>query len=258
MVRSLRLSGNSSCAFLAALIGLLVPVNPVQSSSAIFVPVLLYHHVKVPKASDNAIERGLTVLPAQMNAQLEYLSNRHFHTVTAARLTEALLGTSTLPSKPVVLTFDDGYSDVYLNAFRILRQHHMRATFFIVPYLLGQPRYLSWSQVQDMSSHGMDIEAHTLTHPDLSVLSWRQLWKEVVGSRQALENRLHRSVRVFAYPYGAYNAVVIRAVARAGFHSAFTTRHGWFANRANILTLPRVHVTQQNSLTSFVQIVHGQ
>ncbi|GAC1444061.1 MAG: hypothetical protein NVSMB52_03010 [Chloroflexota bacterium] len=258
MVRSLRVASNFVCAFLLAPTAFLLPARTAPSGKRIFVPVLLYHHVKMPKATDNAIERGLTVLPSQLNSELSYLLNHHFHTVTAETLTAALLGTSSLPTRPVVLTFDDGYSDVYSNAYRILREHHMQATFFIVPYFLGQPRYLTWGQVQEMSAHGMDIEAHTLTHRDLTVLSWAQMWKEVIGSRQALENRLHRPVHVFAYPYGAFNTVVVRAVRRAGFLSAFTTHHGWFAERKDILTLPRVHVTFQNDLASFARIVHGQ
>lgn len=222
------------------------------------VPVLLYHHIKTLKPSDNVIERGLTVLPSQFAAELAFLQRNGYHTVTAAQLTDALFGRTRLPSKPVVLTFDDGYSDVYANAFPALQRLHMRATLFVVGYFPGQPRYMTWTQIEDMASHGMDIEAHSLTHPDLTTLKWAEMWKQVIGSRQAIEQKLHRPVKVFAYPYGAYNAAVIWAVWRAGFQTAFTTRDGYLMSRAQARLLPRVHVNLSDSIPMFSSLLTGQ
>jgi peptidoglycan/xylan/chitin deacetylase (PgdA/CDA1 family) len=235
-------------------VALVVLVLPLRSAGAASefstrsfrVPVLVYHHVKWPKPSDDATERGLTILPTQFAAHLTYLQTHGYHTVTAARLVAALRGKGRLPSHPVVLTFDDGYRDVYANVYRILRRRRMTATFFICPGFLNSVRYLTWRQVEDMSRHGMDIEAHTMSHPDLRVVPAAQARGEIVQSRQILQTRLHRSVRVFAYPYGAYNAAILRDVSRAGYLAAFTTHVGWVETSTHMLTLPRVYANHNN------------
>lgn len=211
-------------------------------------PVLTFHHVKWLKPSDDAIERGLTILPPQFRTQMQKLRRAGYHTVSAVQAVESLRTGAGLPSRPVVLTFDDGYADVYANVYPVLRRLHMTATFFIVPGFLGTARYLTWAQVLNMSRHGMDIEAHTLTHPDLTTLSPAARWHEIAGSRQILQQRLHRSVRILAYPYGAYNEAVVRDVARAGFYAAFTTRQGWVLSSADLLTLPRVYALHSDAV----------
>ena len=220
-------------------------------AASIFAPVLIYHHVKVLKPTDDAIERGLTVLPAQFDAQLDYLRMHGYTTVTATALTAHLLKSAKLPPNPVVLTFDDGYTDVYADVYQQLRRRHMIATFFIVPGFLNTSRYLTWRQVTDMEHHGMDIEAHTMTHPDLTTLRPEAVWQEVARSRQVLMAHLHHPIEVFAYPYGAYSAAVLTAVSRAGFRAAFTTHQGWVARSDQLLTLPRVYIDIDDTLAVF-------
>jgi len=222
-----------------------------RPGDSIFAPVLIYHHVKLLKPIDNAIERGLTVLPVQFDAQLDYLRTHRYSTVTATALTALLLNSTKLPPNPVVLTFDDGYTDVYVDVYQQLRRRHMVATFFIVPGFLNTPRYLTWDQVTDMEHHGMDIEAHSMTHPDLTTLRPAAVRQEVTRSRQVLMAHLHHPIDIFAYPYGAYNTAVLRAVSRAGFRAAFTTHQGWVARSDQLLTLPRVYIDIDDTLAVF-------
>jgi peptidoglycan/xylan/chitin deacetylase (PgdA/CDA1 family) len=217
----------------------------------IFVPVLIYHHVKALKPSDDAIERGLTVLPSQIDAQLDYLRTTGYHVVTAVQLIQHLRTGSSLPPKPVVLTFDDGYTDMFHGVYQRLLRARLRATFFIVPSFLGTPRYLTWRQVQIMAAHGMDIEAHTMTHPDLTRISPRSVRWQLAESRRELQLRLHRAVRLFAYPYGAHSPHVLFAVSRAGYWAAFTTQQGWVASSARPLIEPRVYVDIDDTITIF-------
>lgn len=225
--------------------------NHDRKHDSVFCPVLVFHHVKPLKPSDDAIERGLTVLPAQFDAELNYLARNHYHTVSAARLVAFLRTGAPLPSNPVVITFDDGYSDLYGTAFHELRAHHMVGTFFVVPGFLDHSRYLTWTQVEDMARHGMDIESHTMSHPDLTVVSPAQVWDEVSESRSLLQRNLHRPVRIFAYPYGTFNARVLTDLGKAGYWAAFTTRQGWRPTRFELLTLPRVYVDLDDTISIF-------
>lgn len=226
-------------------------VRAARPPARLFVPVLIYHHVKAPKPGDDAIERGLSVLPGAFAAQLQYLRFHGYHTVTASTLVDALRGGKQLPPRPIVLTFDDGYSDIYPNVYPLLRRYRMTATFFIAPGLLDKPRYMSWRQIATLASHGMDVEAHSMSHPDLTMVSAAQRHGEIWDSRRVLEARLHRAVRVFAYPYGAYNASVLADVAHAGYLAAFTTHEGWLAGSDQLLTLPRVYVDPDDTIDIF-------
>src|SRR5207248_967020 len=119
----------------------------------------------------------------QLEGELRYLRTHSYDTVTAAALVQALRTGGRLARNPVVLTFDDGYADIYRTAYPMLRRYRMTATFFIVPGFLNTHRYLTWRQVEDMQRHGMDIEAHTMTHPDLTTVGSRQLRYELAQSR---------------------------------------------------------------------------
>lgn len=221
-----------------------------------YVPVLIYHHIKNLKPSDNATERGLTILPAQFQAQLRYLQTHGYHAISAATLAAALQGKGTLPRKPVVLSFDDGYRDVYTNVFPLLRRMHLTATFFVVPGFLDSVRYLTWNQVEQMSRHGMDIEAHTMSHPDVTLVPAAQARNEIDQSRLVLQRRLHKPVRIFAYPYGDYNAAVLRDVQAAGYVAAFTTHQGWIESGGEMLTLPRVYANHDDTVPVRLALVH--
>lgn len=242
---------------LTVALSLLVPVAGHASSPRLLaVPVIVYHHVKWLKRSDNATERGLTILPSQFAAQLLYLRRNNYHTVSALQVVEALRGRRTLPPRPVVLTFDDGYRDVYAGVFRRLQALHMTATFFLPPGLLGGARYLTWDQVKTMARAGMDIEAHSMTHPDLTRVPPRQQRVEVRRSRAVLQSRLHRPVRIFAYPYGSTNAAVQRLVQRSGYLGAFTTRVSWTESSASLFTLPRVYANHDTTVPVVPRLYH--
>jgi peptidoglycan/xylan/chitin deacetylase (PgdA/CDA1 family) len=223
----------------------------------VFAPVLIYHHVKPLLPSDDAIERGLTVLPSQFEAQIRYLRTTGYRVITAAQLARHLRTGSALPAKPVVLSFDDGYADTFGQVYGRLLRAHVKGTFFIVPSFLGTPRYLSWRQVEIMAAQGMDIEAHTMTHPDLTRIGPRSVRWQLTESRRELRARLHRAVNVMAYPYGAYSQQVVAAVARAGYQAAFTTQQGWVESSAHPLIEPRVYVDIDDTLAIFAGRVRG-
>lgn len=258
MDRSLRLTCGIVLAVAAVFPGVIRShASPATIPPQIFAPVLIYHHVKPLKRTDDAIERGLTVLPSQFAAQLRYLRTAGYHPVTALQLIQHLRMGSSLPSKPVVMTFDDGYSDMFQDVYQPLLRAHLGGTFFIVPSFVGTSRYLTWRQLQIMAAHGMDIEAHTMTHPDLTRIGPRGLRWQLGECRRELQARLRRSVRLFAYPYGAYSLDVIAAVSRAGYHAAFTTREGWVASSAHALTEPRVYVDVDDTIAIFAGRVRG-
>jgi len=129
------------------------------------VPILLYHSI-----TDDATPRyrRWTVSPAMFAAQLAYLHEHHYTPITVSQLVHAFSDTTQLPSRPIVLTFDDGLADFYTNALPILAKHHFRATLYITTgYVGGTSRWLAalgegerpmlqWSQLSEIDAAGIE------------------------------------------------------------------------------------------------------
>ena len=133
-----------------------------------------------------------------------------------------------LPDKPIVLTFDDGYTDNYANAFPVLHNHKFTGTFFVITQFVNENRwgYMSWAQLDEMAKAGMEIGSHSLDHPELRGKSRAFQFHQLVDSKQMIETRLGTSVWSFAYPAGKYDANTISVLGSGGYLSAVTEIQG--------------------------------
>ena len=187
----------------AATLPLRLPaVLPVRTLS---VPILMYHHV-APAAAPGDIYPGLTVADADFVAQLAYLHEHGYHTIDLRQLFGALYAHKALPARPIILTFDDGYLDNYTHALPILRHAKDKAEFNIITGFVGRTlgvnTYMTWPQIKAMAAGGMEIESHTINHPDLGILPEDKVRYELRDSRAALQRELGVPVQFFAYPDG--------------------------------------------------------
>ena len=96
------------------------------------------------------------VTTADFKQQLAYLAEQGYQPISLLDFMKAKKGKVTLPEKPVVLTFDDGYLDNYTILLPILEERQLKGTVFMVTNDIGQDGYLSWDQLRDMQARGMD------------------------------------------------------------------------------------------------------
>jgi peptidoglycan/xylan/chitin deacetylase (PgdA/CDA1 family) len=203
------------------------------------VPVLTYHRVHTMPAVG---QPDLIVDPANFAAELKALHDGGYHTISQAQLFHALYDRKPLPSKPVLISVDDGYVDDVRTILPDLERWHMVATFFVITGRITEPGFLDASQIRELDRAGMDVGDHTAHHVDLRLLTPSQLQAETAGSRKTLEAVLGHPVYFFAYPFGVFNDRVVHAVHDAGFTMAFTTAGGTTESTASPLTMPRIHV----------------
>jgi peptidoglycan/xylan/chitin deacetylase (PgdA/CDA1 family) len=189
------------------------------------VPIFLYHYVEELPAGADEIRQNLTVSPAEFAAQLQYLADNGYHTITLEHLYYHLWEGLPLPEKPVVLTFDDGYRDAYEVVFPLLKRYGFVGTFFIftAPVEEDNLSYLTWSMIEEMSWSGMEIASHGQRHVGVAGLSNETLMKEVHESKLKIESRIGRPVHFFCYPYGVYDTAAIAALQSSGYWGAVTT-----------------------------------
>ena len=193
------------------------------------VPILMYHSV-APQGD------ALTVAPAELDAQLDYLQSAGFNTVTLRDVVDAQDGHGKLPHRPIVLTFDDGYADAATEVLPRLLQRGQKATFFIISGFCGEDtgtrvtqwhkQFLTWPEVAALEQAGMEIGSHTVSHRKLSPLTRADLRAEVTQSRAALERYLGTRIEFFAYPYNDQSKWVRRAVEKAGYRGAVVGARG--------------------------------
>lgn len=214
-------------------------------SESLAVPVLYYHSVM------QEVGNEVRMPPEQFEAQMAFLQDQGYQSVTLSQLYQAKYFQGTLPSKAFVITFDDGYVDNYTTAFPILKKYGFVAAVFMVSSYANGEGFMSWAQLEELVSNGWEIESHSATHPNLSTIDAAALLSEVESPKKLLEKELGRTVNFFAYPYGEFNEDVVLAVKKAGYLMAFTTERGWADNRADAWHTHRVYCFANMGMNEF-------
>jgi peptidoglycan/xylan/chitin deacetylase (PgdA/CDA1 family) len=216
------------------------------------VPILMYH------ALSPACTPGFgrwTLSPERFESHLRYLSQQGYRTLTVAELAERRRHGALDPSaRLIVLTFDDAYADFLDVAMPALLRYGMTATLFVpTGYAGGRSGWmraagegdravLTWRELGEVSRCGIEIGAHSHTHPELDTLPARGQVEEARLSKQLLEQHLGVPVTSFAYPFGLYDRRVREAVAAEGYTAA-CTMNSWAATSGDhLLELPRLAI----------------
>jgi peptidoglycan/xylan/chitin deacetylase (PgdA/CDA1 family) len=194
---------------------------------------------------------------ARFSSQMRGLARAGYHGVTLSQVWAAWHGGPALPSRPVVVSFDDGYSAQYSVAGRVLRSVRWPGVLNLEVSRVDVRGGLSSAQVRTLVRRGWEIASHTFTHPDLTKLSAPQLQHEVTDSRAELRRRFGVEVAFFCYPYGRTSPAVEDAVAMAGYSGATTTSRGVAAPSTDPLALPRVTVRPRDTAASLAQRLHA-
>jgi peptidoglycan/xylan/chitin deacetylase (PgdA/CDA1 family) len=225
---------------------------PAPGKAAI-VPILMYHHIQDLASDASELRLTWTVAPQNFDAQMAFIAQRGFHTITMAQLVGQLKDDKPLPAKPIIISFDDGWEEQYAVALPILKKNNLIGTFFVYTRPIDHAQYMTWAQLQEMSAEGMDIQPHTLTHPHLRALPPDEAMKEIADSKSILETRLGRPMIALAYPFGEYNAAIIEMLKRAGFEAAVTLDPGYRQRADELFTLHRIRVSYRDSLDDFAK-----
>lgn len=212
-----------------------------------YLAVIVWHDVVTPREVwfDTTVETFRT--------QLEAIKRGGFHVITLAALRDHLERGTPVPSKPLVLTFDDDGHGLYLNAFPLLRKYGFPAALFVHTNFVGKTtskKHNTWPQLTEMSRSGLiDVQSLTANHPpDLRALDDAAVMHELALSKMSLEKRLGKPVYALVYPEDNYDDRLARLAARAGYRLAFIEDWGAAGDSINLLTIHRY-----SALTRFDQ-----
>ena len=242
--------------------------------------ILLYH--KIGKYPQNAKFPGLYVTEDDFDRQIKYLKNTGYTFLTLSELKTLYdynykpmeAGSPDAPrpvnltpapekKKYAAITFDDGSKSVYSGGLKVMRNNGVKATVFMVPGLIGGvnewdikngeniDEMLSLSELKEMCGYGIEIGAHTMTHPRLTQISSVEAFNEISLSKKNLEYLLGVSVNFFAYPYGDYSEETEKLVEKAGFYGACITKTGIVKRGADFFALKRVAIRHNTGFFKF-------
>ena len=211
------------------------------------IPILMYHSI-----SDDDPNNNLLVPPSMFEEQMAWLEANEF---TAMDLDEALdsMETGKVPKRPVVITFDDGYSDNYTSAFPSLKNHGLKATFFVITDGVDDGYYMSSEMLKEMQSNGMSIQNHTANHLELDKLSREDAYDTIKRGQDFLRNNIGSDANYLCYPVGKYNSETIEIEKELGIKAATTTQGGISSIGDGLYQLKRVRIYPM-SIESFSSI----
>lgn len=201
--------------------------------------ILEYHMINDNTDGD---EKKYSVTPAEFREQLAYLKANGYETISMRDFMLAKKGRLTLPEKPIVLTFDDGYKDNYYNMLPILEEFAMKATVYIVTNDIGKEKYLSYNELKDMQSRGVEFGSHTANHLPLTALSREKQIEEIKLSKLILEWNGLNTIYTFSYPNGAYDENLPQILKENEYLTAVTGEAGVNTFNTNPYLLHRTHI----------------
>ena len=186
-----------------------------------------------------------------------YFKEKKYTTISPWEVVKCIQNGGNFPEKRFLIAFDDGYKNNYTDAFPILKECNFSAVIFLTTSHCGKindwpyqhnsiPRLpmLSWKEIKEMSSYGIEFGAHTQNHPRLTEVSICKAKDEIIRSKIEIEEKLDKPVDFFSYPFGSYDARV-REVVMTMFKGAISNRAGKVHAKSDAYALERINATSQ-------------
>lgn len=212
------------------------------------VPVLMYHHVQSEESAVTNKQTSISVYTNYFEKQMQYLKDKNYNVISVTQLVDFFDNGTPIPSKSVLITFDDGYEDFYTDAFPILQKFSFPATVFIPTGLMNNTSYLSWEQISSMSNLIL-FANHTWSHKNVKTTTKDMEYEISTADTQLNEHSLNFP-KVFAYPYGLDSTLAENYLDSLKYKLAFTTSSGSVLCKKQRFSLPRIRIGN-TSLSSY-------
>ena len=228
------------------------------------VPIITYHHFS--EKCTNAL-----CMPVEEFArQMALLAEEGYRTVTMKEVLRFVNYQQPLPRKTVAITIDDGYRSVYELVYPILKRYNFKATLFIyTDFIDNSPNALSWEQLRELTEAGFEVEAHTITHADLTLKRkgesqaeyLKRIRRELRIPRELIRKHLRQEAVWLAYPYGRWNKLVISMAIEEGYRGGVTVTRGatpFFVDPFRVGRNQVMNPVKGHAFEQLVKYFHGE
>ena len=186
------------------------------------VPILCYHQIRDWTARDSKGAKDYIIPIADFKAQIKMLADSGYHTISPDQLYAYMTTGAKLPSKPILLTFDDTDLDQFTIARPTLEQYGYKAMYFVMTVSLGRPHYMTKAMVKQLSDEGNIIGSHTWDHHNVKKYQGQDWVTQIDKPTKTLEDITGKKINYFAYPFGLWNTQAFPELKKRGFVAAFS------------------------------------
>lgn len=250
-------------------------VKKLYPCKGVSIPILMYHGIAVNQGKKVYPYYETTTSPYIFEKHMRFLYENNYTVLNINEVIKAIKSPNHVlrsgrRSKLVAITFDDGFRDFYTDAFPILQKYGFTVTVFLPTDMINnqhtkfkEKEYLSWTEVQDLSSKGIIFGSHTVTHPKLILLQSTDIEYEVRYSKKTIEDKLGKSVESFSYPYAfpeenkEFRKYLRSILESSGYKNAVTTIIGTAKERDDRFFLKRIPINVYDDIPLFRAKIEG-
>jgi len=228
-------------------------INFVQIEGEFELPILVLHHIGESPASASADTRVWYVSEEKFEELLKTLQEKNYKTLFMSEVLD-FVERGQLPEKSIVLTFDDGASDFYDNAWVLLKKYNMKATVNMMTGVRGE-NWLNSDEIKELDASGLvEFQSHTRYHAYLTRISKSEAREELQKSKEYLEELLGKPVEVIGYPFGLYNDEIISIARDLGYKAGLTIKSGAIQNTEELFQMKRFIFTNSSNINTLLGI----
>ena len=186
------------------------------------VPILCYHRIRNILSTDGANMKTYSVNPTDFAKQMKALSDNGYHSILPNQLYDYLVYNTKLPSKPVMITFDDTREEQYRLAVPEMDKYGFKGVYFIMTISINRPKYMTKEQIKKLSDTGHGIGTHSWDHHMVTKYVGKDWENQLVKPKKKLEDITGKPIHYFAYPDGVWNHASIAEIKKNGYQLAFS------------------------------------
>ena len=196
----------------------------------------------------------LFVKTSEFEKQMKYLHDNGYTTLFLSEIE-----TAKNYDKPIIITFDDGYDNVYNNAFPIMKKYNIKSDLYLITRFNPRPLYVDTNMIKEMDASGIvEMGSHTLVHVNLAQNTYEVQENELRESQKDLETLLEKKINTIAYPYGGYNSNTIK-ITKEYYDYAVTVEGGFnYSNKLDRLRLKRFKIPRSMDINTFINVIEGK
>jgi peptidoglycan/xylan/chitin deacetylase (PgdA/CDA1 family) len=247
-----------------------IPEHLLADSEAKKIPILMYHSISEPKHIISEQLKPFTVSPTSFSEHIKYLHEHGYTSLTVTQLITLLYhDKQNLPERPVVVTFDDGFANFFTDALPILKRYNFVATLYIATaFIGGTSRWLwreketthpmlTWKQIQEIHAQGIECGGHSHTHPQLDIVPLSVARREIIQSKELLEQHLGQKVYSFAYPHGYHSGPIQQVLKDVGYTSACAVKYEMCQETTNPFSLARLLASEETRVDTLAALLNS-
>jgi peptidoglycan/xylan/chitin deacetylase (PgdA/CDA1 family) len=185
------------------------------------VPILCYHRLRDYRPTDGPGAKTYIVPGAIFKRQIKMLADSGYHSITPDEYYAYLTTGTSLPEKPVMISFDDTSEEQFTVGAAELDKYGFKGVFFIMTISIGRPGYMSSEQLKTLADKGHVIASHTTDHHNVKKYSGEDWDFQLAKPKNKLESITGKPVEYFAYPFGEWNEAAIPELKKRNYKAAF-------------------------------------